>query len=135
MVSDELSAPRKLSKKRKTKIVRFLGTHAVTLGFGFAIGVLSAWAVIPSDPFKDIARLAGRSGAGDLEEERTPALGGPLPSVMVPREATRAQLSPPDIAEAARDFTVFIRADDYYGSGILVSPTGYVLTCLHVIDG
>jgi S1-C subfamily serine protease len=70
-----------------------------------------------------------------MEAEERPAMSGPLPAVMLPSQLTRMPLSPPDIAEAARDFTVFIRADDYYGSGILATSNGYVLTCLHVVDG
>ncbi len=131
-----MSAEHRQPPERRAKIVRFIGSHAATLGFGFAIGVLSAWATLPTDPYSDIAPLAGRNGAGDLEaEQAAPALPGPLPAVMVPRESARMPLSPPDIAEAARDFTVFIRADDYYGSGVLVTNSGHVLTCLHVVDG
>jgi S1-C subfamily serine protease len=103
---------------------------------GFVVGVMSAWAVLPVDPYSDIAPLAGKNGAGDLEAEHAAAtVSGPLPAVMVPRDSARTPLSPPDIAEAARDFTVFIRADDYYGSGVLATQSGYVITCLHVVDG
>jgi S1-C subfamily serine protease len=120
------------------------------LVLGLALGGLLPWpwrASAPAQP--DCAELTPAAG-------RTDSLPRPLraldhaPGAILGRHADRAsfegqralprpgrspaRISPAAIAERALASTLFIRVGSTYGSGILLAPSGLVLTCAHVID-
>jgi len=68
------------------------------------------------------------------EDEATPA-----PAVAAPKGAKKAREpvlpSWSSVAGRAQSWTAAIRADQNYGAGVVIDPSGLVLTNLHVIDG
>lgn len=102
---------------------------------GVAVGVSGVWA--PSRPQVDeLAPLAGHVAGGgtslpasEFAAERVTPL-----TAEAPAPAVHAPLAPRELAEQARSFTVFVQAGDFYGSGIVASERGHIITCLHVVE-
>jgi len=123
------------------------------LGLGLVLGALLPWperGSLPHDPdsqTKELTPAAGRS-------EGTPVVGlsmpdharGAAPGTNADRPSIDSQrahprpgrspgpISPAAVAERALASTLFIRVGSTYGAGILLGPSGLVLTCAHVIE-
>jgi S1-C subfamily serine protease len=115
-----------------TSVARRLCSHAAAACVGVLLGAYGIWAPLRPE-LDERAPIAGHSApevhlaSGELSA-RTPLLEEPAAPVM------RATLAPRDLAERARAFTVFVQAGDFYGSGIVATERGHILTCLHVVE-
>jgi putative serine protease PepD len=122
----------KLGEQRWTSFARRLSSHAAAACLGVLLGANGLWSPV-RPKLDERAPMAGHvtpdgQASGDELSAPMPLLAEPPLPVM------HASLPPRDIAERARAFTVFVQAGDYYGSGIVATDRGHVLTCLHVVE-
>jgi len=120
------------------------------LALGLVLGGLVPWpwrASAPSQP--DRAELTPAAGRTDNPPRRfspTERVPGAVFDSHVDRASfdgqrglprpgrSPARISPAGIGERALRSTLFIRVGSTYGAGILLGPSGLVLTCAHVIE-
>jgi S1-C subfamily serine protease len=100
---------------------------------GVLLGAYGLWSPLRPE-LDERSPIAGRS-APEMQRLASAELEAPSPLVEEPSAPVmRAALAPRDLAERARSFTVFVQAGDFYGSGVVATERGHVLTCLHVVE-
>lgn len=133
----ELASPR---AERTTSGFSRLVSHAAAFALGALLGAAPWLSQDTRTVEVAVSPVAGVVGDDPLRESATTTHAAPatmrgMRRVEAPAPADNARVSPADIAERARAFTVFVQADRYYGAGFLVDEQGHLLTSLHVVEG